>query len=215
MESFVIKNKEVIEILERFRYLYLDKYDIVNSNTNDVFSERFKGEADKYTGDKHLSDIIGLKEKHEGAASISYSSGLKPEHYKGDKPDEYRKDFIDVDARIKLELGLQCNALAQLYPPGGFIGWHNNANASAFNLIFTWSETGDGWFKYIDPSTNEMVTMSDQQGWTLKAGYFGQYGSGKVCYHGARTECTRMTISYVLGHNKDYWLDCIEHINND
>ena len=78
---------------------------------------------------------------------------------------------------------METSALSTLYPPDGFIGWHNNANAAAFNLIFTWSEKGDGWFKYIEPTSKEVITISDVQGWQLKAGYFGAYGSGDVVYH--------------------------------
>ena len=49
-----------------------------------------------------------------------------------------------------------------MYPPGGYISWHNNANASAYNLIFTWSETGDGYFKYIDGETKEEIVIKDK-----------------------------------------------------
>jgi hypothetical protein len=214
MQSFAIKNQVVLDILEKFRCTYLEKYDIVNMKTNGVFGKEIKDQADYYTGSEFMKSIINMGRKHEGAADKSYSHAIKPEHYYGDRQKEYKKDWIALDEAIKTELGLGSSALSQVYPPNGFIGWHNNANASAFNLIFTWSETGDGWFKYIDPKTGKLVTMDDSPGWTLKAGYFGEYGSGKVVYHAARTYCTRMTLSYVLGHDKDYWQDCIDHINN-
>ena len=44
-----------------------------------------------------------------------------------------------------------------MYPPGGYISWHNNANASAYNLVFTWSESGNGYFKYIDGETKKEI----------------------------------------------------------
>ena len=120
--------------------------------------------------------------------------------------------FGELNTELCTILSTRNNALAQLYPPNGHISWHNNANASAYNLIFTWSETGDGWFKYVDPKTQEVVTIQDEKGWNLKAGHFGAYGSGDVVYHAARTNCYRMTLSYVLGHNEDYWEDCIDFV---
>ena len=49
-----------------------------------------------------------------------------------------------------------------------FIGWHNNANASAYNLIFTWSETGDGYFKYVDGYTGDEIVIPDKKGGNVK-----------------------------------------------
>ena len=43
-----------------------------------------------------------------------------------------------------------------------YISWHNNANAPAYNLIFTWSETGDGWFKYWDMKEQRIVKFEDK-----------------------------------------------------
>ena len=45
-----------------------------------------------------------------------------------------------------------------------------------YNLVFTWSETGDGQFQYMDTKTGETVVMKDRKGWQCKAGYFGSYG---------------------------------------
>ena len=66
-------------------------------------------------------------------------------------------------------LGVRHNALTAIYPPGGYISWHNNANASAYNLIFTWSESANGQFNYVDPSTKEVVVMRDVEGWQCKS----------------------------------------------
>ena len=48
--------------------------------------------------------------------------------------------------------------------PSKDISWHNNANASAYNFIFTWSEHGDGYFDYVDTSTGEVVRIPDVKG---------------------------------------------------
>ena len=89
----------------------------------------------------------------------------------------------------------------------GFIGWHNNANASAYNFIFTYSEDGDGYWEHFDTGTQEIVRINDKPGWQCKAGYFGAYedGMNKVCYHCASNESetgTRMTVAFVMDRSE-------------
>ena len=211
LTSYEIRNRLVIDLLEEFRYTYRELY--LPEETNVLLGGlECADKADYYTGDDELSRVMDMKEDHEGFARGASCYAIKPEHYKSTHPEEYAKTWTHINDKMKTELGLQSSALSSLYPPGGYIGWHNNANASAHNLIFSWSESGDGWFKYVDPKTNEIITVEDKQGWQLKAGYFGAYGSGDVVYHAARTNCYRMTLSYVLGHNEDYWQDCIDYI---
>lgn len=210
LQKYEIKNRRVLDLLEKFRYTYREVY--CPEETNDSLSPDQKDMADHYTSDEEMNRIISMGEGHDGAASNSYSFALKPEFYKGEDALTYKRVWSSLDEEMKTELGLRHSALSQLYPPKGFIGWHNNANAAAHNLIFTWSETGDGWFKYVDPKTSEVITIQDEKGWNLKAGYFGAYGSGDVVYHAARTDCYRMTLSYVMAHDENYWKDCVDYV---
>lgn len=212
LSKYGIKNEKVLDLLEKFRYTYREVYR--PEETNLALSD-LEGLADLYTGDEEMNRIIGMGEDHDGAASNAFSYAIKPEFYRGEDSTKYRKTWSSLDEEIRIELGLKHSALSQLYPPGGYIGWHNNANAAAHNLIFTWSETGDGWFKYIEPKTNELITIQDEKGWNLKAGYFGAYGSGDVVYHAARTNCYRMTLSYVMAHDENYWQDCIDYVTQN
>ena len=68
----------------------------------------------------------------------------------------------DLNDKMMNFLSVKHNALAAVYPPGGFIAWHNNANAPAFNLIFSYSESGAGWFDYIHPETKEVIRCQDK-----------------------------------------------------
>ena len=214
LTSYEIRNRKILDLLEDFRYTYRELYQ--PEKTNRLLGDTEKvGMADYYTSDEELNRIIAMGESHEGFPRGASCHAIKPEHYESTHPEEYAKTWFQLDEKMKTELGLQVSVLSSLYPPGGYIGWHNNANAAAHNLIFSWSEKGDGWFKYVDPKTNEIVTVEDKQGWQLKAGYFGAYGSGDVVYHAARTNCYRMTLSYVLGHNEDYWQDCIDYITEE
>lgn len=206
-----IKNQKVLDILEYSRELFMNKWDVPSHNN--LLGEFGRNPQD-FVGPEYLQRILDLGERHTGTPYGALSYALKPDHYLGDDP-QYVKDFQDYDYRIKSELGITQNALSQLYPPEGYIAWHNNADAPGYNLIFTWSETGDGWFKYIDSDGKEQ-TIYDTKGWSLKAGYFGTYKENKLCYHAAYTKCWRMTHSFVVErHDKDFWLDCIEHIEND
>ena len=131
MKNYEIRNEELIDILEQFRYTYIEKYDIIKTNT--IFSPEFEGEADWYTGEGFMRQIISMKENHSGAAEKSYSVAIKPDHYNG-KDSGYNLDYSNLNYSIQSELGTQNSALSQFYPSNGFIGWHNNANASAYNI---------------------------------------------------------------------------------
>ena len=208
MQVCDIQNPRVLGLLDHFRYLYREKYDVTQTN-------KPLGEPNLYFTSCEYRDIItGMGRDHIGSPETAYSYPIKPEHYRGDDP-QYAKDFVEIDMALKTELGIASNALSQLYPPEGFIAWHNNANAVGYNLIFTWSETGEGWFKYLDKYGNEIL-ITDKKGWSLKAGYFGDYDDGQVCYHTAYTKCWRLTQSFVVHPDDvDYWQDCIDYIGDE
>ena len=116
-------------------------------------------------------------------------------------------------------LGVKNNALTAWYPPGGFISWHNNANAAAYNLIFTWSETGEGQFEYVDPISKKVVVMQDKPGWQCKAAYFGHYGEPeRLFYHAAKSDCWRCTVSFTFDTSvlsAELREDLLEEISSD
>jgi len=210
MKIVEIGNVELLDILDDMVDLFHHKY--TPAQTNNLIGDP-NDNAQDWVSDEYRDKIIAMGTDHDGYPENARSYALKPDHYKGNDP-QYRKDFMEFDERLKTELGINTNALSQYYPPDGFIGWHNNANAKGYNLIFTWSETGDGWFKYIDEN-GEQVTVKDKKGWSCKAGYFGDYIDDQVCYHAAWTGCWRMTHSFVVSNDKDFWLDCIEHIEGE
>lgn len=215
MKFYDIKNVRVIDVLEEFRYTYFEKYD-VRKETGRCFKSHVqnKVEPDYYISDDFRDRVIARGQQHEGAAEYSYAYPIKPLNLNDPrKTDQYKRDWQELDEKIRLELGLNVSALAMMYPPEGYIGWHNNADASSYNLVFTYSETGDGWFKHIDPLSGKVIEMKDKKGWALKAGYFGTYNEPEhLHYHAAWAGCWRMTLSYVLGKDKEYWQDCIDYI---
>jgi hypothetical protein len=207
MKNIPIKNEEILGALNNFLWYYENK-DIVSK------SLRLHGKAEDrahYVGDKYRDMIVALDDKHDGYPEECHSYALKADRMlhlgmEGRKSLDSgnASTFIERYSKYNEKLcQLLCtrnNALTQMYPPNGYISWHNNANASAYNLIFTWSETGDGCFKYIDGHTGKMVTVQDVPGWQCKAGYFGAYGEPwyNRVYHAAETDCYRITVSYIF-----------------
>lgn len=203
MKKIPLNNKDMIAKLEKFFWLR-DNKESVKLTCSDA-------EAEKYVSDEYLQTILDMGKEHNGFPEVckSWSFHYKTGNSSFDSNDpqkavEWRNKFDEISHPMQSDYNLRTNALCVLYPPGGFISWHNNANASAFNIIFTWSETGDGWFKYRDGNTGEIITIHDTPGWQVKMGYFGSYHEQKenLCYHAAYTDCYRMTVSYVLDRSE-------------
>lgn len=224
MKSVNLKNQEVLETLDKMKDIWwkekevLQEYYHLNSpeaNREDYISEEYR-EKIMHMGSAH----DGYPEKLKG-----YNlklSGLHQEnnylHKKGPGGLHISEKFNSLNTELQSLLSTNRNALAAVYPPGGFIGWHNNANASAYNIILTWSENGNGWWKHVDPQSNEVVTVPDVPGWQAKAFYFGAYEDGieNVVYHAASTDCWRMTVSYIFDrHHKEFWEDVMEELEID
>jgi hypothetical protein len=117
-----------------------------------------------------------------------------------------------LDKALMNFTGSRNNALKMYYPPGGYIGWHNNANAPGYNILFTYSETGDGDFRYIHPQTGELVIMPDRKGWSCKAGYY-DIVDGKPLWHAAHTKCNRLNWAYII--HPTLWADMAEELGID
>lgn len=207
MKNIPIKNTEILGALNNFLWYYENK-DVVAQNL------QLHGKPEDrshFCGNAYRDMIVKMDEKHDGYPEDCHSYALKADrlHHLGieGRADisvsgalEFIERYSTYNQQLCQLLSTRNNALTQMYPPNGFISWHNNANASAYNLIFTWSETGDGLFKYIDGHTGKEVVMQDTKGWQCKAGYFGAYGEPwyNRVYHAAETDCWRITVSYIF-----------------
>jgi len=119
-----------------------------------------------------------------------------------------------LDDDLMTFLGARNNALKMYYPPEGFIGWHNNGNAHGYNIVITYSKTGDGAFYSYDLKTKEIIEYKDKPGWNIKVGYFGKFSEpDTVFWHSARTDCDRLTLSYII-YDKNIWDNMIEDIQS-
>jgi hypothetical protein len=217
MKSVNIKNKEVLEILNEFLDIWWDK--------KETDLTKFYLPAKDVNRDDYISNEYKLKIINKGSFHNGFPEKLRGYSIKIDidgNPNlsdlEINKNYIEINEKLQALLSTKHNALCAVYPPDGFISWHNNANASAYNLIFTWSETGNGYWKHVDPYTGKDIIVQDVPGWQCKAFYFGSYEDDPkdVVYHMASTDCWRMTISYIFDRtHKQFWKDVIEEIETE
>ena len=200
MLDIPINNTDILNSLNNFLWFY------ENRNNKDWKVGGRSKHRNHFVGDSHKNTIINMGRNHDGYPESGYYYNFKADSHNRGKglPKEIIQQYNIVNTELQEKLCTRRNALCVMYPPGGFIGWHNNANASAYNLIFTWSETGDGYFKYIDGETKEEIVIKDKPGWQCKASYFGAYiePAYKLVYHTASTDCWRITVSYVFNREE-------------
>ena len=185
--------------------------------------------------------------RSEYACSIECLSSMIHEEHDGFPPDSHGYDFNQIatwvksDQNVDMEyadliqekshwldnelggiLSIRFCALKMWYPKDGYIAWHNNWNVPGYNILFTYSPTGNGYWRNINPagSTGEinkpldehLVHIPDVPGWHMKTGYYGKKDEHeKIMWHSAYAGEPRLTLGYVV-FNEDLWKMMIEEI---
>lgn len=209
MKEIPINNKELKQILNSWIEVLLrvDRskypYDAGVGKLGKVTSE--------YACSKEYLDHMQSK-KVDGFPEITYGVDLMkfiPPH------ESLAKALYKLDEDLLNWSGSRNNAVKMLYPIGGYMGWHHNANAAGYNILLSWSERGTGFFRYQDPITKEIVTMNDTPGWTCKVGYYGPWHQpDKIYWHCASAEHEeRVTLGYIIPH-EGMWENMIEDIQS-
>jgi hypothetical protein len=133
---------------------------------------------------------------------------------------EIRRANNVLDEKLQLALGARFCALKMYYPADGYINWHTNWNVPGYNIIFTYSPSGNGYWRHIDPAgstspkpnLNKLVHIDDVPGWHCKVGYFGKKEEAdRVVWHSAYTREPRLTVSYVV-FEKAIWENMVEEL---
>ena len=168
MRDIPINNPYVKEALNNFLWYYENK-DLVMKTIKRIGNTKSRKQ---FTSKKYLDNLVFMGRDHNGYPEDMCSYELKADKLESNIKDnthaaELIKRYSDYNTELCSILCTKNNALTTMYPPNGFIGWHNNANASAYNLIFSWSETGDGHFQYIDGETGETNCNERQKGLEL------------------------------------------------
>lgn len=211
IKKIQIKNSYVSEILNA-----------ISENVNIFFDDFDYGEKispEKYISEKYCDDIISMGRNHGGLPELEEGISLN-NHPKLKESNFHSTVWPKLHTKsIELQqfLGSKHQALFLYYPPEGFIAWHNNADASGHNILFTWSETGDGWFSYRDEN-NETVKIKDTKGWSCKMNYFPSYDDKKdrtPLYHAAYTKCKRLSIAFRFEENDSYLEDLKKDLEDE
>lgn len=208
MVPIPIKNKYVLDALNNFLWFWNNPDFLDNIRV----SCAEKNIEDGWTSEKHMREIMAQGNTHDGFPDVCKARGMKPDrqltkssHSKAVVAECIQK-WGDFNSELGSALSARNNALGVIYPPGGFISWHNNHNAPGYNLIFTYADADTGFFEYWDSSKEEVVRLYDTPGeWTCKAGYFAAMHEPieKKVYHSASAPTdSRMTISYVFARDE-------------
>jgi len=202
LDIIPINNSEILETLNKFLWFYDEREKEIKKCV--IFDEG--KDRDYFTGDKHRDSIMSRGSIHDGfpEAGKFYSFKTDNKNTGGSLTRKTIEKYTTFNEEMQVKLCTRGNGLTAMYPPEGYISWHNNANASSYVLIFTWSETGDGYFKYIDGYTGDEIVIPDKKGWQCKAGYFGAYDEEpeKLVYHTASADCWRITVAYLFNRKE-------------
>ena len=198
MNTIQIKNKDLINLLND----YSNWFESVNKSSIKVLGK--KDENEYYTSDKYLKKID--KQNHEGFPEKTHGIDLV---FCDSTDNEIRKRIRKIDLDFNSLLGSKHCAVKMYYPAGGYMGWHNNHNASGYNILFSYTKNGNGFFRY---KTDKTYTMHDKPGWTAKVGYYGNNDEpDKLFWHCARAYEDRLTLGFVIP-DKSFWEMMIEDI---
>ena len=202
MKSIELNNKELRSILDKFlnQLLAQDRTGYPYGRS-DITPEYACG--DEYLNFMQNKPVDGFPEKTFG---VDLSRHIPP---------NLKNALKELDEELLAWSGSRNNAVKMLYPKGGYMGWHHNANAPGYNILLSWSKDGKGYFRYQDPQTKEIVTMQDTPGWTCKVGYYGPWHEkDKIYWHCANAEHEeRLTLGYIIPH-QGLWEDRIEDIES-
>lgn len=202
MTEVVIRNQDIQETLDTF---IEDMFSTEGYNDPKYFTyvepeDMERGEY--YCTREYLEECLG-REELVGPPDRYFASPIS------NMVRQDKEKWSDYMQRVKYdfasEIGAHTSALLSYYPPGGFVGWHTNHDASAYQVLFTWSKTGDGYFKYYDKANDEIITIPDVKGWQCRHYYFGPENEPEShCWHSAYAGCERVTLAYkFVGYGKD------------
>lgn len=196
-------NEELLEILNDFSTWFLDGNEQVY---NKVHVDGKPDENEYHTGDEYLKYMMDKHDKKMVDGFPEVTHGMNLQHVESTfKVNQHRKRFSKIEQDMVAYMGARNCAVFMYYPTNGYMGWHHNANAHGLNLLLSYTKNGNGWFRYRDPITEEIITMEDKPGWGAKVGYYGKWDEpDKIYWHCARTYEPRLTMGFIIPNN-DMW----------
>jgi len=198
MTEVVIRNQQFMDRLNEISDELLSMSELRQKKYWTTHGEDGIIAGTKYTEEEYLreclsgSKIIGAPVKHF-AQPIRKMVSSDPHIWEGFQQ-KVKYDFAK-------DLGAHTSALLSYYPPGGYVGWHTNWDANAYQILFTWSD-GKGYFRYYDQKKDEIVHLPDVKGWQCRHYYFGSDKEPEnLCWHSAYSGGERITLAYKFVNN--------------
>ena len=203
MKNIQINNKELKSLLNNFSDWF---------NSIDKKEIKLKGKKDfneYHTSEEYFKSID--KKNHIGFPEVTYGIDLASTD---STPISFREKIRNIDRDFNCILGSKNCAVKMYYPKNGYMGWHNNHNAHGYNILFSYSKQGNGFFRYKELKNLKTITMFDSAGWTAKVGYYGNNKEpNKLFWHCARAYEDRLTLGFVIP-DKNFWQMMIEDIES-
>lgn len=213
MEFIPLKNTRLIKLLNNITDGFFDN-PVYMDGLSKLRPRRDDRQPEEYAcSEKYLQEALkqDLRDFGYPRSMFGTDMGLG-------SPETAWKNFIPIQKKadlVGLHLGTPIRALTLLYPDNGFIGWHHNGNAPGYNTLFTYSQDGDGCFKYWDTSTQSIKVHQDIKGWAVKVGYYPNQKTetDRVYWHCAETTKARISLAWIINH-RTMWMNMIEEITN-
>ena len=206
-----IKNPDITRILNEYSDWFFDESDHTELIKIADREERHQGMTlEEACGEEYLAEIVDKDGKHIGFPEKTRSTDICNND---NVPSVHKEKRLALGWDLCAFLGARNQAVNVFYPENGFMGWHNNWNAHGYNILLSYSKEGNGFFRYRDLVTKEIVTMKDKAGWSCKVGYFGRGREpDKVFYHCAGSYEPRISLGFIVPH-LEMWQDMISDIS--
>ena len=200
MTEIVIRNEGLLQTLNDTVEMFLEHRELMTELSDNLQHDVPVEEWEKFCKEDYLHEMIATGVDHAGFPETGY--GFQVAQGVRQRPDVFTplKDW--TKNQLPMMFGARSNSLTSYYPPNGFVGWHTNWNASAYQIIITWSEEGDGYFSYYDKETDTIITEQDVKGWQARWYRFGRYDEPQHhCWHTAWTNSPRFTLAFKFPYN--------------
>lgn len=200
MTEIVIRNEGLLQTLNDTVEMFLEHRELMTELSDNLQHDVPVEEWENFCKEDYLHEMIATGVDHAGFPETGY--GFQVAQGVRQRPDVFTplKDW--TKNQLPMMFGARSNSLTSYYPPNGFVGWHTNWNASAYQIIITWSEEGDGYFSYYDKETDTIITEQDVKGWQARWYRFGRYDEPQHhCWHTAWTNSPRFTLAFKFPYN--------------
>ena len=185
--SSPISNPSFLKMMDS----YLDWF---NANNLNDCPPNFRSSVDDplnhYCSPSFLHELLNSKSNHKGTPDyINLISPQKSIHV----PQKLREKSHDISSDICSFLGAKYSAASIFYPIGGYVSWHTNWDCPGYAMIITYSNNGDGFFKYLDLGNN-IVVIPDSVGWSVKTAFYGTEGNNEFWHCAGNNSAVRHTL---------------------